>query len=220
MSSFGFVVNRFAYVVQQSCALADHDVGAELSRHIAGEIRNLDGMFEHVLSVARTEFHAAEKLDFFGMKIEHARFEHGVLARFLNLYVYLLRRFCNDILYSARVNAAVGYKFFQRYAGNFPADRIEGGQHDGIRRIVDNKIHAGSLFERFDVASFTADYAALHFVIRQRYGGNGDFGTVIDCAFLDRQRHDFFGAPVSFVLGFLLDFAYDFRRIALGLVLH
>ena len=53
MRTLDLMVDGFADVMQQAAALREHDVAAELGRHRAREMRDLDGVVEHVLAVRR-----------------------------------------------------------------------------------------------------------------------------------------------------------------------
>src|SRR4051812_49788401 len=66
------------------------------------------------------------------------------------------------------MNAAVLHEALERDAGDLAADRIEAGEDDRFRRVVDDQVDARRQFERADVAAFASDDAALEVVARQR----------------------------------------------------
>ena len=107
----------------------------------------------------------AEKLDKVGMKSEHACFKHGGFTRFLNLRFKLAAGFLHHFLDTSRMNSAVGNKFFKRNTSDFTSYGIKARKNDRLRSIVDNEVNAGSVFERANVTSLSADYTAFHIVV-------------------------------------------------------
>ena len=59
MRALDLVVDGLADVVQQACALGQLDVRAQLRRHDARQMADLDGMAQHVLAIAGAIAHAA-----------------------------------------------------------------------------------------------------------------------------------------------------------------
>ena len=86
------------------------------------------------------------------------------------------------------MDAAVGDQLFKRNARDLAAHRIECGNDNRLRRIVDDQIDARRDFERADIASFATDDTALHIVVRQRDHRNGRLRHMIGGALLNRQR--------------------------------
>ncbi len=68
MAALNFVVDRLADIVQETGALGQGNVHAELSGEQAGDLGDLDGVVEHVLTVARAESQTAEELDEIGLQ--------------------------------------------------------------------------------------------------------------------------------------------------------
>ena len=60
--------------------LASVDVGAQLGGHDAGQMRDLDGVLEHVLAVAGAVLQPAEQLDELGVQAVDAGLEGRLLA--------------------------------------------------------------------------------------------------------------------------------------------
>ena len=65
------------------------------------------------------------------------------------------------------MNAAVRDQLLDRRLGHCAPVRVEGGEDDGARRVVDDEVDAGGQFEGADVAPFAADDAPLEVVARQ-----------------------------------------------------
>ena len=100
------------------------------------------------------------------------------------------------------------------------ADRLEAGDGDGLRRVVDDQIRAGKRLQCADVAALAANDAALHLVIGQRHHADGDLGHVVGGAALDGGGHDLAGTLVGLVLGAGLDLLDLQRRFVGDLGLH
>ena len=108
MRAVDLVVDRLADVVQQAGALGDLDVGAELGGHDAGEVRDLDGVVEHVLAVAGAVLEAPEDPDELGRHAVDVGVEAGLLAGLLDGRLDLGLRLAVHLLDARRVDAAVG----------------------------------------------------------------------------------------------------------------
>lgn len=61
--AFHLVIDGLADVVEQTRALGELHIRAQLRRHQTGQMADLDAVLEHVLAVARAIAHAAEQLD-------------------------------------------------------------------------------------------------------------------------------------------------------------
>ena len=114
------------------------------------------------------------------------------------------------------VDAAVLEQFRERPPGHLAAHGVEGGDHDRLRRVVDDQVDAGGLLERADVPPLAADDPPLHVVRRQRHGGDEPLRDVIRRAPLDGGGEDFAGAAI----GIFLDFRLDLARAAVRGVSH
>ena len=93
--------------------------------------------------------------------------------------------FCDDLLDARRMDAAVGDQPLDRLLRDLAAVRIEAGQDDRARRVVDDQIDAGRELERADVAALAADDAALEVVARQIDDRDGGLDGVLGGAALD-----------------------------------
>ena len=86
---------------------------------------------------------------------------------------------------------------FERDAGDLAADRVERADDHHARRVVDDHVDAGGLFEGADVAAFAADDAALHFVAGNVDRAGRGFGRVGGGEALDRRDQHFPGLRVA-----------------------
>src|SRR5256885_14269117 len=96
----------------------------------------------------------------------------STLFPYTTLFRSLLDLF--DHLFDAGgMDAAVGDEDLERAAGDLAPVRIVGGDQHGLRRVVDDEIHAGVQLERPDVSALAPDDASPHVVgrkIHDRYG--------------------------------------------------
>lgn len=91
-------------------------------------------------------------------------------------------------------------------------------KNDRFGGIVYDKIHAGSVFERAYITSFSADDPTFHIVVGKVDDRNGDFRGVIDGATLNRHRDDVLRFFVRLFLRLSLDFANGLNRVAFRFV--
>jgi hypothetical protein len=138
--------------------------------------RPIDAVAKDVLAVARAEMEAAEHVEDFGVHAVDADFLGGFLPFFLNVGFDFPRGVVEDFLDPRGVDAAVGDQLVQRLASDLAPHGIEAADDDDARRVVDDDINAGDLFERADVASFAANDPALHLVAGNIDGAGGAFG--------------------------------------------
>ena len=199
------MVHGLAQVVEQTGALGDGDVLAELGGHEAGQLGDLDGVVVDVLAVAGAVLHAPDELDQLGMQAHDVGLQHGALALGLDGGVDLALGELDHLLDAGRVDPPIEDELLQGQPRDLAADGVEAGDGDRLRRVVDDEIDARERFNGADVAALAADDASLHLVIGQGNHADGDLGDVIGGAALDGGRHDLAGILVRFVLGAGLD---------------
>ena len=117
------------------------------------------------------------------------------------------------------VDAPVLQQLLERHAGDLAAHAVEGGEDDGVRRVVDDEVDAGEVLQGADVAPLAADDAPLHVVAGQLHDGDGRLGGMAGGEPLHGDREDRAHAALGVALGLLLDGAQDLRRVVAGLVL-
>ena len=178
VAAFRVVVGRFADVVQQAGAAGEDGVHAHLFGHHAGDEGHFDRVPQHVLAVAGAIVQPAEQVDDAFVEAADLRFLHGFFAVAADLRVDFFLRFGDELFDPRRMDAAVGDELVERDPGDFAADRVERADDHHARRVVDDHVDAGGLFERADVAAFAADDAALHFVAGNIDGAGRGFGRV------------------------------------------
>ena len=220
VAALHLVVDALAEIMQQTCALGQGDVLAELACQKAGDVGDFHRVVQHVLTVGGAELLAAEELDQLRMHAGHAGLEAGALAFALDDLLDLAAGLFDHVLDAGRMNAAVGDQLLQSDAGDLAADRIEGGDRDGLGGVVDDQIDAGDGFEGADVAALAADDAALHLVVGQGDHGDRRFGGVVGGAALDRGGDDLARELVGVLAQLVFDLLELHGGVVAGLGLH
>ena len=207
VAALDLMVDCLADVVQQAGAACGQGIKPQFAGHHAGDMCNLDGVLQYVLTVAGTVTQTAEDFDQFGVDAVDAGLEGGALALALDDLLDLSAGLVDHFLDAGGMDAAVHDQLFERQTRDFAAHRVERGKGDRFGRVVDNQINARQRFERADIAALAANDAALHLIVGQRYNRNGCFGNMVGSAALDRGRDDLACGLLAFVLELLLDFA-------------
>ena len=205
MAAFHLVVNGLAQVMEQAGTLCHGDVHAKLRGHQTGDMGNLNGVVQNVLTVRGTVLLASQNLDQFGVQVVNAGLIAGALALFADGAVNFLARLFHHVLNAGGMNAAVHNELLQCKPGNLPTDGIKAGNGDGFRGIVDDQIDAGNGLQCADVPAFPADDAALHLIVGQRDHGDGGLGGVISGTALNRGGDDLAALFLGLVLQLRLD---------------
>ena len=191
--------------MQQACALGKRHVDAELGCHQARDVRDLDGVVQNVLTIGRAVFLAAQELDELGVQVVDAGLKGGAFALDLDGVVDLTAGLFDHVFDAGGMDAAVGDELFERQPRDLAADRVERGDGNGLRRVVDDEVDAGDGLKRADVAALAADDAALHFIVGQRNDGDGGLGGMVCRAALDGGGDDLAGGLVGLLLHLRLD---------------
>ena len=191
--------------MEQAGTLCHGDVHAKLRGHQTGDMGNLNGVIQNVLTVRGTVLLASKNLDQLGVQIVNAGLIAGAFALFADSTVNFLARLFHHVLNAGGMNAAVHNELLQRQPGNLPANGVEAGNGDGFGGIVDDQIDAGNGLQCADVPAFPADDAALHLVVGQRDHGDGGLGGVISGAALNRGGDDLAALFLGLVLQLRLD---------------
>ena len=153
-------------------------------------------MLQHILSIGSTILQTAKNLNQIRIHSADAALHNCLLACFPDFLFNVFLCFCNHFFDSCRMDASVFYKALKSKTGNFPADWIEAGKDNSLRRIINNKIYAGN------ISSFAAYDTAFHFFIRKRHYRNGCLRNRISCISLNSTGYDFSGLCISSCLGF------------------
>src|SRR5205807_5823482 len=152
------------------------------------------------------------------MDVRNAEREGSGLAFFEQLLIELLSNLFDQLLNARRMDAAVLHEAFERNARDLAPDRIEAGEDDRFRRVVDDQVDAGGQLQRADVAAFAADDAALHVLAREIDDGNRVFRDVIRGHALNSHAEDLAGFEVTLLVSLGLDALDDLRGFELGVL--
>ena len=185
MAALDLVVKGLADIMQQTGTAGQRDVHAHLACQQTGQPGHLHAVGQSVLAKAGAVLQAADELDEVGVQAVDAKLHHGALALPLHLQLKVVAALLHRLLNAGGVDAAITDQALQRHAGNLAAGLVKGGQGDGLRGIIDDKIHAGGSFQRADVAALTADDTALHLVAGQGHHADGGLAAVVSGAAAD-----------------------------------
>ena len=108
--------------------------------------------------------------------------------------------------------------FSERHPRHLAAHRVEAGQDDGLRRVVDDEVDAGGLLQGADVPALATDDPALHLLVRQAHDGDRRLRRVVGRDALHDGRQDPAGAVLALLDGAVLDLPDAVLRLRLRLV--
>ena len=199
------VVNGLAQVVQQARPLGLGHVGADLGGQQAGNVGDLDGVVQYVLTIAGAVAHTAQELDQLGVQAVDVGLKDGALAFRLDGGVHLTLGLLHHLLNAGGVDAAVQNELLQSQPGDLPAHGVKAGDRNGLGGVVDDQVHAGQGLQRADVAALAADDAALHLVVGQGHHADRGLGHMVGSAALNGKGDDLPGLGVGLVLEAGLD---------------
>ena len=197
MGALHLVVHGLAQIVEQSCPLGGLDISAQFRRHHAGNVADLDGVLQHILTVAGPVMETAQHLHQLRVQVPHAALKGGALTLRFDGGIHLTAGLFHHLLNVSRMDTPVGDELFQCQACNLPPHRLETGDRDGLRRVVNNQIHTSQGLNGADIAAFPADDTALHLVIGQGNHTDGHLSHLVGGAPLDGLRHHFPGAGLA-----------------------
>ena len=103
--------------------------------------------------------------------------------------------------------------------GDLAADRVEAGQKDSFRSVVDDEVDASRRLERSDVSALAADDPALHVVARQVQHRDHGLGRLLARQSLDGKRDDLASSLLALLVRLSLDVADQDRSFPLRLIL-
>ena len=199
MGALHLMIDGLAQIVKQTGPLGSLHIGTQLGGHHAGNVGHLDGVLQNVLAIAGAVMETAQHLHQLGVEVADAALEHGALALGLDGGLHLTAGLLHHFLDMGGMDTAVSDQLFQCQPGDLPADRLEAGDGDGLRCIVDDEIHTGQSLDGTDVAALAADDTALHLVIGQGNHTDGQLGHGVRRAALDGLSHHFAGAGLAFL---------------------
>src|SRR5690606_34106523 len=131
-------------VVEQAGAFCLFDIESKFRGHDGAEVCHLARVLEQVLSVRRTEPHAAHHFDELRVKSVNTQIDHGAFANLDDVFFNVFGGLVYNFLYAGRVYPTILNEAVQRQAGDFATYRVEAGDDDGFRCVVDDDLDAGS----------------------------------------------------------------------------
>src|SRR5829696_3375481 len=194
--AFDLVRHRLAEVVHERSPLGGLHARLELGGHDPRQVHDLERVLEDVLAVARPVLQAAQDLDEILVHLPAVRLEHGLLAGRHDVLLELRLGLVVHLLDSRRMDPAVLDQLRQCDPRHLAPDAVEGGQDDGLRRVVDDDLDARQAFEGADVPALLADDAALHVVGGKLDDGDGGLGRVARGHALERVGDEIARAPL------------------------
>jgi hypothetical protein len=156
---------------------------------------------------------AAENLDELGMELAAVGLEDRLLAGRVDVILDLGLRLVVHLLDPRRLDAAVLDQLREGELRDLAADAVERREHDGLRRVVDDDVDAGQMLERPDVASLSADDAALHVVRRELDHRRGRLGCMAGGHSLEGVGDEVARAALGLDLRLLLELTDAAREI-------
>ena len=139
------------------------------------------------------------------MQIVNADIEGDPLPRFLDDRIHLRPHLLDDLLDPAGMDSAVGDQPLQGEARHLAPHRIEAGEHDRLRRIIDDQIDPRRRLDRPDIPPLPADDPPLHLIVGKVDHRYRVFGHIITRIALNRIGDDLPRRLVGRPPGLLLD---------------
>ena len=214
------MVDRLADVMQQTGTAGNGGVDAKFGGEHTGDVCDLDRVQQHVLSITGAVMHAAEQANQLGMDAMNTGFERGAFALGFDDLIDFLLCLLHHFRDARRMDATVQNQLFQTQPGDFTANRVKRGQGDCFRGIVDDQIDTRQVVQGADVAAFTANDAARHFIVGQRNDRYRGFGYLVGCIALDGRSNEFARSGLGFLFHLLVDFAEFERGVMLGFIFN
>jgi len=120
-----------------------------------------------------------------------AQLKNSRLARLSHNLLDLLGHPAGGILNARGMNSSVRDQALERNPRDLAAQRIEPGDHDHFRGVVNQDIHAGGGLQRAYVPALATDDAPLHFLIGQRDRRGAHVADLAGGIALNGSRNDF-----------------------------
>ena len=196
MRAFHLVIQSFSDIVQKAAASGQSLIQAQFGSHHARQKGHFLGVFQRILPVAGAEPQPADHLfDFLvhGLQLKQI---HGFLSFDQKAFFDLLPCPYNHLFDTGLCDLAARHQFHHRHAGDFPADRIKTGDHDGLRRIIHHDFHFAGRFKGPYIPAVLTDNTRFDLIIRQWHHGYAGLRRLIDGTSVDREGDDFLRFPI------------------------
>ena len=220
MSALNFVIHGFTNVMQETSAPRHGSIKAKLIRNQLAQERNLNGVAQDILSVARSIVKPTHHFNHLHMQPRHTRFHSGVVARFHHALVNIVARLLDHFFNARRMHAAIGHKSLQRFNSNGLAHAVKATNGNHARRVVDENIHASGSFKCPNVAALATNDAALEIIGRNFHGANCGISGRLAAVALHSHERDLAGILARLQLRLFDYFVLQQCGIALAEVAH
>ena len=206
-------------VVEQTRSLGNDAVNAKLVCDNTGNVSDLKGVSEDVLTVAGTVLKSTQKLYKLGIDSVDTDLEGRALTRRLDLSLDLTASLVNGVLDTGGMDTSVGDELFKGKTCDLTANGVEAGNGDRLGGIVNDKINARKLLDGTDVSALASDYSTLHIVAGKSDGRGSGLGNVVGRTSLNSKRDDVLCFSVRLLAKTGLDLNDLESRIVLNVLL-
>ena len=154
------------------------------------------------------------------MQTMDTKVDGGTFTCLYDFFFNLLFNLGNNLLNACWVYTSVCHQLMERQTADFTANRIEGADNNCLGRVINHDFCASRCLQCTDIASFTSNDTAFHFVRVNVENGyavlNGCFSShTLDA--LDDNSLGFFGGRH---LGIVDDFVDVLLSLCFSLVFH
>src|SRR6266567_3661450 len=118
------------------------------------------------LPISGTEVKASQDFEQLRLQSMHVCFHCSLLPRLAHNNINFLARLGNHVFDARRVDTPIEDQAGQSQASHFAPHGVEAGKNHCFGCVVNDQVNARGGFERADIATFTANDAPLHLVIR------------------------------------------------------
>ena len=209
------MIDSLTDIMQQTGSLRHTNVESELLGEESGNLGDLNGVTQCILTIGGTELHTAEKLHQLWIQAVYTDLEDSGITLLTDGFVDFLLCLLYDLFDSRRMDTSIDDELLEGDSCDLTTHRIKSGKNNRLRRIVDDQLYAGQLLQCTDITSLTADDAALHIIIRKLHDGNGRLGHLISCTTLNRIHDIVAGTLFSLFLRLIIILANHLRIIVL-----
>ena len=154
------------------------------------------------------------------MQTVDTQVDSRALTSLYHLVLQLFLHLGNHLLDTGGVDTTVGHQLVQGQTTHLTTNRVEGRDHDGLRRIVHHDFHAGGSLEGTDVTTLTTDDASFHLIVLDMEHAHRVLHGCFRCHALDGLDDDLLSLCVRIQLRLVHDLVDIAGSIRAGLVLQ
>ena len=177
-------------------------------------------MLENILSITGAILQPADQGNQVHVHTVGANIKGCLFTGLTNLHLKLFRYLGHHLFHPRRMDAAVGNKLGKCQAGHLSTDRIEPGQNNSLRGVINDDINAGCRFNGTNIAALPSNNTPLHLIIGQGYHGNRFIGDIVSGIAGYGQGKDVLPLSVGGYFHLIFDAAQLFSRIHASLAFN